>query len=145
MRYSYQAIFGMRDLSSEQETMLDHLERQTRLTGNQIRLLVITIVCNLLEFYDLFLVGFVLAYIAGPWELTYGQSALLLLSSGLGAILGAGAWGWLADTIGRRKVLMGTVVNFSIASGILALTPDNGWIFLTVFRFFVGFGVGGLY
>jgi MFS transporter, putative metabolite:H+ symporter len=125
--------------------MLEHLEWQSRLTRNQIRLLVVAIICNLLEFYDLFLVGFVLAYIAGPWKLTYGQSALMLLSSGLGAILGAGVWGWLADTIGRRKILMGTVINFSIASGILALTPDNGWIFLTVFRFFVGFGAGGLY
>lgn len=37
------------------------------------------------------------------------------------------------------------MINFSLATGILALTPDHGWIFLTVFRFFVGFGVGGLY
>ncbi|MBZ5699868.1 MAG: MFS transporter [Acidobacteriia bacterium] len=125
--------------------MLEHLDQQTRLTGNQIRLFVVAIICNLLEFYDLFLVGFVLAFVAGPWKLTYGQSAMMLLSSGLGAILGAGVWGRLADAIGRRKVLMATVINFSIASGILALTPDNGWIFLSVFRFFVGFGVGGLY
>jgi putative MFS transporter len=125
--------------------MLEYLEQQKKLTGNQLRLLAVTIICNLLEFYDLFLVGFVLAFVAGPWKLTYGQSAMMLLSSGVGAIFGAGVWGWLADAIGRRKVLMATVVNFSIASGILALTPDQGWIFLTVFRFFVGFGVGGLY
>jgi MFS transporter, putative metabolite:H+ symporter len=128
-----------------EETMLEQLEQQDKLTGNQIRLLGVNIICNLLEFYDLFLVGFVLAFIAGPWKLTFGQSALLLLSSGIGAIFGSGVWGWLADAIGRRKVLMATVINFSIASGILALTPENGWVFLTVFRFFVGFGVGGLY
>ncbi len=40
---------------------------------------------------------------------------------------------------------MATVINFSLASGALAFTPDNGWVFLSVFRFFVGFGVGGLY
>ncbi len=125
--------------------MPNHLERQTSLTGNQIRLLAVTIFCNMLEFYDVFLVGFVLAFIAGPWKLTYGQSAMLLLSSGLGGILGAGVWGWQADRIGRHKVLMATVVNFSIASGILAFTPENGWVFLCIFRFFVGFGAGGLY
>ena len=40
---------------------------------------------------------------------------------------------------------MATVINFSLASGILYFTPDHGWIYLSVFRFFVGFGVGGLY
>ena len=54
-------------------------------------------------------------------------------------------WGWIADRIGRRKVFIGTVLNFSIATGLLYFTPDNGWIYLTVMRFFVGVGVGGLY
>jgi MFS transporter, putative metabolite:H+ symporter len=125
--------------------MFDLLEKQVRLTGNQRRLLVVAVLGDLLEFYDLFLVGFVLAFIVGPWKVTYGQSALILLSSGIGAILGAAFWGWLADRVGRRRVFMATVVNFSIATGILALTPENGWIFLTIFRFFVGVGVGGLY
>ncbi len=125
--------------------MLEHLERQTRLTRNQARLLFALLLCDLLEFYDLFLIGFVLAFVAGGWRLTYGQSALILLSSGIGAILGAGFWGWLADRLGRRRVLMAAIINFSLATGLLALTPDRGWIYLTVLRFFVGLGVGGLY
>src|SRR6202047_1352309 len=125
--------------------MLGYLDKQPTLSGNQYRILIVAILGNLLEFYDLFVIGFVVAYIVGPWKVTYGQSAVILLSSGVGAILGAGFWGWLADRIGRRPVLMATVINFSVATGILGLTPDNGWIFLTIFRFFVGVGVGGLY
>lgn len=125
--------------------MLECLERQTRLTGNQRRLLFVAIVCDMLEFYDFFLIGFVLAFVSGTWRVTYGQSAMILLSSGIGAIFGAGFWGWLADRIGRRQVVMACIINFSLATGILALTPENGWIFLSVFRFFVGVGVGGLY
>ena len=125
--------------------MLEYLDRQTKLTGNQYRILFAGILGNLLEFYDFFLIGFVVAFIVGPWKITYGQSSIILLSSGVGAILGAGFWGWLADRIGRRPVLMATVVNFSLASGILALTPDRAWLFLAFFRFFVGLGVGGLY
>jgi putative MFS transporter len=42
-------------------------------------------------------------------------------------------------------VFIGTVLNFSIATGFLYFTPDNGWVYLTIMRFFVGLGVGGLY
>src|ERR1700730_8109678 len=103
--------------------MFEQLER-ARLTRNQVRVLITAILATLLEFYSFYLVGFVPAIIAGSWKLSYGQSAIILLSSGIGAILGAGFWGWLADRLGRRKVLMATVVNFSAATGILALQPD---------------------
>src|SRR5690242_10461921 len=125
--------------------MFDLLDEQKALTANQWRIVIAAILGDMLEFFDYFLIGFVLAFIVGPWQLTYGQSATVLLSSGIGAMLGAAFWGWLADQIGRRKVFIATVINFSVATGVLAFTPDNGWIFLAVFRFFVGFGVGGLY
>jgi len=125
--------------------MFERLDQARALTRNQLKIIGAAIIGDMLEFFDYFLIGFVLAFIIKPWNLTFGMSAIILLSSGVGAILGAFIWGRLADVIGRRKVFMATVLNFSIASGILALTPDNGWIFLSVFRFFVGFGVGGLY
>jgi MFS transporter, putative metabolite:H+ symporter len=125
--------------------MFEVLDRQTSLTGNQKKILAAAIIGDALEFFDYFLIGFVLAFLIGPWKLTFGQSAIVLMSSGLGAIIGAYAWGWLADRIGRRKVFIGTVLNFSIATGLLYFTPDNGWVYLTIMRFFVGLGVGGLY
>ena len=125
--------------------MLQLLERQQTLTGNQRRIVFAAVLGDGLEFFDYFVIGFVLAFIVGPWKLTYGESAVILLSSGIGAIIGAYVWGWVADRIGRRKVFIATVLNFALATGILALTPENGWLFLTIFRFFVGFGVGGLY
>ena len=124
--------------------MFDVLDRQTKLTGNQKKIIAAAVIGDALEFFDYFLIGFVLAFLIGPWKLTFGQSAIVLLSSGVGAILGAYIWGWLADRIGRRKVFIGTVLNFSIATGLLYFTPENGWIYITIMRFFVGFGVGGL-
>jgi putative MFS transporter len=125
--------------------MLEILDRQQTLTRNQRKIVLAAILGDLLDFFDYYLIGFVLAFIVGPWKLTYGESAIILLSSGVGAIPGAVFWGWMADKIGRRKVFIATVLNFSLATGILAFTPDHGWIFLSVFRFFVGFGVAGLY
>ena len=125
--------------------MFEELDRRTSLTGNQKRIVAAAVLGDMLEFFDYFLIGFVLAFVVGPWGLTFGQSAIILLSSGFGAIGGAYFWGWMADRIGRRPVFNLTILNFSLATGILAFTPDNGWIFLTIFRFVVGFGVGGLY
>ena len=125
--------------------MFEILDRRTSLTGNQLKILAAAIIGDALEFFDYFLIGFVLAFLIGPWKLTFGQSAIVLMSSGIGAIIGAYVWGWLADRIGRRVVFIGTVLNFSIATGLLYFTPDNGWIYLAIMRFFVGIGVGGLY
>jgi MFS transporter, putative metabolite:H+ symporter len=125
--------------------MLEMLDQQQKLTWNQRKIVLAAIFGDMLDFFDYYLIGFVLAFIVGPWKLTYGESAIILLSSGVGAVPGAIFWGWMADRIGRRKVFIATVLNFSLATGILALTPDRGWIFLSIFRFFVGFGAAGLY
>jgi putative MFS transporter len=125
--------------------MLERLERQTRLTVNQWKIMIAAILGDMLDFFDYFLIGYVLAFIVHDWNLTYGQSAMILLAAGVGAVPGAFFWGWVADKIGRRKAFIGTALNFSVATGIMALTPDKDWVFLTVFRFFVGFGVSGLF
>lgn len=125
--------------------MFNRLDEAKSLTANQLKIIAAAIIGDMLEFFDYFLIGFVLAFIIKPWHLTFGQSAIILLSSGVGAILGAAIWGRIADLYGRRKVFIATIITFSLASGILAFTPENGWWYLSIFRFFVGFGVGGLY
>lgn len=125
--------------------MLNYLENQTKLTRNQRKIILAAVLGDMLEFFDYFLIGFVVAFIATPWKLTFGESAVILLASGFGAIFGSVFYGWLADKIGRRKTFILTVVNFSVATGALAFTPEGAWLFLAVFRFIIGFGTGGLY
>jgi MFS family permease len=101
------------------------------------------------RFLRLFLIGYVLAFILKDWQITYGQSAIILISAGLGAVPGAFFWGWMGDRIGRRKVFILTALNVACATGIMYFTPEqggwiSGWIFLSFFRFFVGFGNAGL-
>jgi putative MFS transporter len=67
----------------------------------------------------------------------------------VGAVLGGFFWGWMGDRIGRRKVFILTALNVAFATGIMFFTPGPdgwvaGWIFLSFFRFFVGFGNAGL-
>jgi|HubBroStandDraft_4_1064222.scaffolds.fasta_scaffold21344_2 putative MFS transporter len=125
--------------------MLDVLERQQRLTTNQWKIVSAAILGDMLDFFDFFLIGYVLAFIVEAWHLTFGQSGVILLAAGVGAIPGAFFWGWMADRIGRRKVFIATALNFSLATGAMAFTPDQyGWLILSFFRFLVGIGVAGL-
>lgn len=128
--------------------MFDILDKQVTLTRNQKKLAFIATWAVCLEFLDYFLIGFILTFVSSPWELSFGQSSLILLSSGLGAILGAIYFGRLADRIGRRKVFLITITVFTLATGALVFTPDSpqaGWLYLVLFRVVVGFGAGGLY
>lgn len=50
-------------------------------------------------------------------------------------------WGWLADRIGRVKVMCITILVYSIFTGLCGLAA--GLLSFAVFRFFAGFGVGG--
>ena len=79
--------------------MLDVLEQQQRLTKNQWKIISAAVLGDMLDFFDYGLIAFALAFIVGQWKLTYGQSAIILLSTGIGAVPGALIWGWLA---GRR-------------------------------------------
>ena len=125
--------------------MLELLDRQQKLTANQWKIAIAATLGDMLDFFDFFLIGFVLAFIVNGWHLTYGQSGMILLASGISAPFGSLFYGWLADKIGRRKVMILTVLNFSLATGAMALTPTGAWFYLVVCRFIVGLGVTGLY
>ena len=125
--------------------MLELLDRQQKLTANQWKIAIAATLGDMLDFFDFFLIGFVLAFIVKGWHLTYGQSGMILLASGISAPFGSLFYGWLADRIGRRKVMIATVLNFSLATGAMAVCPDGAWIYLVVCRLLVGLGVTGLY
>src|SRR5215472_16114048 len=90
------------DRASGGAVLLDRLERQEKLTANQWKIIATAGVGDMLDFFDFFLIGYVLAFILKEWHLTYGQSATILISAGLGAVPGAFFWGWMGDLIGRR-------------------------------------------
>src|ERR1700730_7687609 len=79
--------------------MLEHLEQQKSLTTNQWKIFAAATIGDMLDFFDFYLIGFILAFIVGGWNLTYGQSGAILLSSGIAAPLGSLFWGWMADKV----------------------------------------------
>src|SRR6516225_3382663 len=65
--------------------MIDLLERQKRLTVNQWKLICTANLADLLDFFDLFLIGYVTAALTKEWSLTYLQGGAILMASGIGS------------------------------------------------------------
>ena len=124
--------------------MLELLEQQKSLTINQWKIFTACLFSIVIDFFDFALIGFVLAFFVKDWHLTFGQSGAILFASGIAAIPGGIFFGWLGDKIGRRKVFMMMILTLSLATGVMALAPENGWLFIAAMRFIVGLGVGGL-
>jgi MFS transporter, putative metabolite:H+ symporter len=123
--------------------MGDLIDRSPKLTRNQWHSIVVVSVVGLIEFFDQFIIGFVLAFMSQAWHLTYGISAIILLASGVGAIIGAMFWGRLADRFGRKPGLFAVLATFTICSLLLTFTPEGNWVYLAVFRTGIGVGIGG--
>jgi putative MFS transporter len=125
--------------------VLDLLEKQDKLTFNQWKVALAATLGDMLDFFDFYMIGLVLGFVVKDWHLTVGQSGAILFASGVSAPFGSLLYGWLADKVGRRTALVAAILNVSLATGAMALTPEGSWQFLFVCRFFVGFGVTGLY
>jgi putative MFS transporter len=96
---------------------------------------------TVLEFFDFSVVAFLLAVVGPQWHLTYGQSALILYSGGVGSIAGALLFGSLADAWGRKaQMIIGTFI-CGIGAALIGLVPDGAWQLFAVLRFIVGVGL----
>ncbi len=114
------------------------------ITKRYVILAAVTMFGAVLDLFDFFLIAFIVPVIDDEWHLTFGQATAVLLSAGIGAIAGALIWGRLGDRYGRRKPLMAGILTFSIATGLLALAPEDGWWYLALGRVIVGAGVAGV-
>ena len=58
------------------------------LTGHQRSIIALAIVANISEFFDMFLIGFVVSLLTKPWNLSGTQTGIILACSGLGTVIG---------------------------------------------------------
>src|ERR1700749_1979104 len=110
------------------------------LTPRYYATIALVVMQEMFEFYDFFLVGYLVSVLAPGWHLTYGQSAMMLLSSGVGAIVGAMIGGQLADLVGRKRMIWGGGIIFALGAAGCALIPDGAWIQFSLLRLVVGAG-----
>lgn len=104
--------------------------------------MVLVMLTGVFDFFDFFIVGFLVALLAPQWNLTFGQTSVILLSAGVGAIVGSLAWGALSDRWGRKSLLVAGVALCAVSAGSVSLVPEGAWVLFAALRFVVGFGVG---
>jgi MFS transporter, PHS family, inorganic phosphate transporter len=93
--------------------------------------------------YDLFVIGIASTLIAKEWDLSSGKLAVLNSTMLAAAFLGALVFGRFADVVGRKRVYWMVAAIMVVGALGSALAPSF-WI-LIMFRFVLGFGVGGDY
>ena len=120
--------------------MLERLENLP--VGNfHYKLLIVTGLGWLFDSMDTGLISFVLPMLAKDWALAPEQVGLIGSIGLFGMAIGAVMAGSLADKFGRKNIFAATVILYSVSTGLCAIA----WSYesLLVFRFLVGFGLGG--
>lgn len=97
-----------------------------------------------LEGYDLVVLGVVLpSLLRDPdWMLGTGSASLISALGLVGVMIGALGIGPLTDRFGRRRMMLVTVIAFSLLTLLCAFAPDP--FTFGVLRFLAGLGLGGV-
>ena len=95
----------------------------------------------LFDYYEIALMTFLIVPIAAEFGLSSQQTALLLSLQLLGIAVGGVVFGYLGDRIGRRRVLMITIVVFGVFTLARAFVTDYNM--LVVFGILAAIGLGG--
>ncbi|SFG22466.1 MFS transporter [Sporolactobacillus nakayamae] len=95
----------------------------------------------LFDAMDVGMLSFIIAALAADWKLDSIQMGWIGSISSIGMAVGALIFGLMADRIGRKNVLILTLLLFSVGAGLSALA--TGITVFLVLRFFIGMGLGG--
>jgi AAHS family 3-hydroxyphenylpropionic acid transporter len=96
-----------------------------------------------LEGADILSTGLAAPRLAPAFHLNPGQMGVVLSAALVGLMIGAAFGGWLSDRVGRKAVLVGSVVTLGVFS--LATTIAPGFAGLVATRLLTGLGLGGAF
>ncbi len=135
----------MPEATTEEETVADAMTAldEAPLSRFHSRAVVTAGMGFFTDAYDLFIIGTATTLIAKQWHLTSSQTGLVNSITLISAFVGAFVFGRVADLLGRKKIY--GLEALLMVGGALASAFAPSLVWLLVFRFILGIGVGGDY
>ncbi|MGB6449942.1 MAG: MFS transporter [Steroidobacteraceae bacterium] len=122
---------------------IDLREEIERLPLGRQHVLIIAMLAlaTLFDGYDVFVPAYVIPYAMQAWRLLPSQAGLLVSAGLVGFMIGALANGALADRIGRKPVLVGSLL-FAAAGNLATAAWANTYAEFLASRLLTGLGLG---
>ncbi len=108
---------------------------------NSKRFLLIIGTAWMIDALDVALLSFIMPLLKTEWALNATQLGVVAAITSAGMMVGALLCGRLSDVFGRKKVLIGTLILFSLSNLALVFAPNVTWFI--IIRFVTGIGLGG--
>ena len=122
-------------------TAIDAALDGTPLRAYQLRVAMLCAIVAMLDGFDTQAIAFVAPVLGELWHVGPGRFGLIFAAGLVGIMVGQLTLGRLADSIGRRPVILFCTALF--AAGSLVTAKADGWIMLLTLRFVTGIGLGG--
>jgi putative MFS transporter len=97
----------------------------------------------LVESYDIGLTGSVLPSLTALYHLNTGLKSVVSISSSAGVVLGIVPAGFLADRVGRKRVMVGGTVVYSVLTFLTGFAPDIAAVI--ALRVLAGIAMGAVF
>jgi len=125
-------------MSSDPREILEH----SPMNAFQITAVVMCIILNALDGFDVLSISFASPGIAEEWGINRAALGIVLSMELIGMAVGSVLLGGVADRIGRRPTILGCLVVMSAGMYLAAVARDL--TILSVVRFVTGLGIGGM-
>jgi len=115
---------------------------QQRISSFHVRVLLLCASAMFVDGFDTQAIGYVAPALSTALAVKPGALGLVFAAGGLGAILGGLVFATYADRVGRKPIIVGSLIFFALCTLLISLAntvPQLMWL-----RFAIGLGLGGV-
>jgi benzoate transport len=112
------------------------------MTTAQIAVVILTVLLNAMDGFDVLSIAFASPGIAKEWGIAQTGLGIVLSMELIGMAFGSILLGGVADKLGRRPALLACLV--VMGTGMLGATTAASAVQLSMWRVFTGIGIGGM-